>query len=134
MKFIIVNCSSLQSLIGFGFSERKTADGFLGGDSKEMKSEDSNCAWKYLVDEDVDFVCGYCGKVIESPGKAFALVLEIVNEDFCSGEGILWNSDPYCSEECFMKVAGVIVNDLRAKLFERDFAKNLGVRDGFKTE
>lgn len=99
-----------------------------------MKSEDSSRAWKYLLDEYSELMCGYCGKVIESPGKAYALVLEIVNPDLGSGEGILWNSDPYCSEECFMKVAGVIVNDLKAELFERDFAKRLGVRDGFKAE
>jgi hypothetical protein len=99
-----------------------------------MKSEDSNRAWRYLVDEDVALMCGYCGKVIEGPGKAYALVLEIVNPDLGSREGILWNSDPYCSEECFRKVSDVILNDLRAKLFERDFAKRLLVKDGLKAE
>jgi hypothetical protein len=99
-----------------------------------MNSEDSNHAWKYLVDEDLELICDYCGKVIESPANAHALVLEIINPDLGSGESIIWNSNPYCSEECFRNVANVILNDLRAELFERDFTKRLLVRNGFKTE
>jgi hypothetical protein len=99
-----------------------------------MNIEDSNHAWKYLVDEDAELICDYCGKVIECPAKAHALVLEIINPNFDSGESIVWNSNPYCSEECFSKVANVILNDLRAELFERDFAKKLLVRNDFKVE
>ena len=99
-----------------------------------MKSEDSDRAWKYLVDEDPQLKCGYCGNVIENPGKAYALVLEIVNPTLCNGEGILWNSDPYCSEECFNKATDVILNNLRSDLLESGFAKRYIIKDGFNSK
>lgn len=99
-----------------------------------MKNENSNRAWRYLVDEDLDLSCGYCGKIIENPGEAYALVLEVVNPELVSGEGILWNSDPYCSEECFNKVVDIILNDLRAELFERNFTKRLLKGGNLKVE
>ena len=100
---------------------------------ERMKHKQSGHVWKYLIDEDEQILCGYCGKMIESPKQAYALVLELVNPVLASNEGILWNSDPYCSEECFNKVINVILNDLRSNLFEITFSKKPVEKDTFKS-
>ena len=99
-----------------------------------MKNNHSDTAWKYLIDEDEQLSCGYCGKMIKSPKQAYGLVLELVNPVLASNEGILWNSNPYCSEECFNKVINVILNDLSSNLFEIALSKKPIETNTFKPE
>lgn len=77
--------------------------------------------------------CGFCGKKIKDYEKAYSIHLTVINPDAHPHfrENILWESDPYCSKECFNKSAEKIIGDLSSFLKEVEFAKNLLRNKGF---